>query len=196
MSENMSSDFSRLFSDPSALSSLASLIRTMNAGAPDANKVIEAAPADNRPVTASPSENSTDFVPQQTASEDNATASDDISVQRDAQNSYVGGSQELDPLSAMLANPEILAKLPQIISAARPILSSLQSSRSQTPALDASNPRSSASASQSANSSPHTLLLSALKPYLSQSRQDALDGIVRITGLMEVMRMLRPPENK
>ncbi len=194
MSENMSSDFSRLFSDPSALSSLASIIRTMNASTAESNKVIEATPDDSHPAEANFSNNSTNFEPQQTAFESNATATDDISLQNGAQSPAPESRQDIDPLSAMLANPEILARLPQIISAARPILSSIQSSPSQAPSADASHPRS--SASQNANASPHTLLLSALKPYLSQSRQDALDGIVRITGLMEVMRMLRPPENK
>ncbi len=194
MSENMSSDFSRLFSDPSALSSLASLIRTMNNSTADTTKVIEATPVENQPAAAPMSENSTDFTPQRITVDSNATATDDISMQNGAQSPAEENRQDIDPLSAMLANPEILAKLPQIISAARPILSSLQSSTAQPHSQDASHPP--LSASQNTNSSPHTLLLSALKPYLSQSRQDALDGIVRITGLMEVMRMLRPPENK
>lgn len=76
-------------------------------------------------------------------------------------------------LAAMLSNPEIMAKLPEVMSAIAPVL-------------------------KGANAPPHkathdkrTALLLALRPYLSPARCEAIDYIARIEKLSDVVKNLK-----
>lgn len=83
-----------------------------------------------------------------------------------------------DILASMLSNPEILSKLPQMMNLLRGM---------QTP--KPSPPRK--------NAPPKTQtdyrndLLLALRPFLSKERRDAIDTILQVTRLGELVRKMR-----
>lgn len=82
-----------------------------------------------------------------------------------------------DALSALLSDPSILQRLPQIISVMRPLLntSSSPSENSSTPTVQPSK----------TDNNRDQLLLS-LKPFLSPSRCEAIDTMLRIARLGEL----------
>ena len=107
-----------------------------------------------------------------------------------------GSPPSPDILSSLLSNKELISKLPQIISVAKPILelmSSQPSPKSQTthtnsepdklPAYPAASARSKSEADRSA-------LLCAMKPYLSQDRQNAIDYIIKLSRLGDILKTL------
>lgn len=106
--------------------------------------------------------------------------------------------QEANPLAGLLQNPNLLVSLPRILSAAGPILSALapgsptavQSGENTEKAIASGNFR------EKNAISPHAALLHALRPYLSPHRQQAVDNIVKMAGLMETFRQLQPPESR
>lgn len=170
MSENLSPDIEKLLSDPNVLSSIAEAVRSINTVSPNSEKMSE---------TPNPSA----VLPQ--ASLEASEPADAVIPQTVLPN----GNDDI--ISSMLSNPEIISKLPQIVAAAKPIIQSIQG----MPKNENSKTES-AIGSEKTDASPHTMLLKALRPYLSEQRRDALDGIVKIAGLMEVMKMLDPPKRK
>lgn len=83
-------------------------------------------------------------------------------------------------LSGLLSNPEMLAKLPAMIEAVKPLLGNLSAPQ-----------EAETKAEQNANKSDHdkrTALLLALKPYLGKERADAIDYIVKISGITDMLR--------
>ncbi len=110
----------------------------------------------------------------------------------------VGG----DIFSALLSNPELLSKLPTILSTVKPIIellgsggniqaSATQSSAPQA-AISAITPQSAPAALQRTNpsSDSRTALLCAMKPYLSRERQNAIDYIVKLGRLGDILKTL------
>lgn len=111
-----------------------------------------------------------------------------------------------DILSALLSNPELIAKLPTILSSIKPILDMLKSAGAATPSIsptaavptsavastdtgtDSSAPASLVRHSPGADS--RTALLCAMKPYLSRDRQNAIDYIVKIGKLGDILKTL------
>ena len=89
-----------------------------------------------------------------------------------------------DMLSSVLSDPAFLAKMPQMLSAIAPML---QNANAAAPALPAA-PSTAASTSDQAK---RNALLLALKPYLSHERAEAVDHIIRLTGLIELFSLLR-----
>lgn len=76
-----------------------------------------------------------------------------------------------DALSSVLSNPELMAKLPDIMAALTPVLKG-----------------------QSAKKAPcdkRTALLLALRPYLSAGRCEAIDYITRIGKLGDVIKTIK-----
>jgi hypothetical protein len=119
---------------------------------------------------------------QNTANDQNATAA-------------IGGSGDI--LSALLSNPELIAKLPTIISSIKPIIEMLGKSNSVTSetvsanALPAkSDPAKPVSAPSSRTQSSRTDLLCAMKPYLSEDRRNAIDYIVKLGRLGDILKTL------
>lgn len=101
-----------------------------------------------------------------------------------------------DILSSIISNPEILSKLPQMLSVIKPILESVSANASNTRQADV----------QSADSTPavvytkpntrppmqdnRTALLNAMKPYLGAERREAIDYIVKLGKLGEILKSL------
>ncbi len=118
-----------------------------------------------------------------------------------------------DILSSLLSNPELLSKLPTIISTVKPIMEMLSSSAAGGGAASApsSAPSSVPTFSPSPSSSPsdgndavaasashphrrgddrRAALLCALKPYLSSDRRQAIDYIIKLDRLGDVLKTL------
>lgn len=94
-----------------------------------------------------------------------------------------------DGLGAVLSNPELLAKLPQVMAMLRPMM---EQSAAQTAAPPADAPAVPASAPAAEKKPPdnRTALLLALKPFLSEDRRNAVDAMLRISALGDVLRRL------
>ncbi len=119
-----------------------------------------------------------------------------------------GGTNPLgDIFSSVLSNPELLSKLPTIISSVKPIIemfgkgfyaaaatSAEASSNAVATSADATASTAVAKVKDipvSAKSSDsRTALLCAMKPYLSDERRNAVDYIVKISRLGEILKTL------
>ena len=106
-----------------------------------------------------------------------------------------------DIISSLLSNPELLSKLPSIISAVKPMIDML--GRGQT-SIEAGIPQASSNGKISdqtaAAFAPHNVhkkeidhradLLCAMKPYLNQDRQSAIDYIIKLSRLGDILKTL------
>lgn len=114
-----------------------------------------------------------------------------------------------DVLSSLLSNPELLSKLPAIISTVKPIMEILSSSLASSgatsasssvptfsPSPSASPPKNDGTVPTLASPSHHrgddrrAALLCALKPYLSSDRRQAIDYIIKLDRLGDVLKTL------
>ena len=87
-----------------------------------------------------------------------------------------------DGLASVLENPELMAKLPQIMSMLGPMLS--------TPTVGVGSPSSPRPPRRSPEDCRNDLLL-ALKPFLSPERCRAIDTLLRISRLGNVIRQMK-----
>ena len=85
-----------------------------------------------------------------------------------------------DGLAAILSDPAMLEKLPQMIAVMKPLLGS----------LTAPQPKQEKDTDQSPTACRNNLLL-ALKPFLSPHRRDAIDTMLRISHLGNVFSQLK-----
>ena len=100
-----------------------------------------------------------------------------------------------DIFSALLSNPELLSKLPQILSVVKPLL---ESSQIFTQAPQSQKEIESAPASlisvkpqqHQKQTDNRSALLYAMKPYLGHDRQQAIDYIVKLGKLGEILKSL------
>ena len=119
-----------------------------------------------------------------------------------------GGGGDL--LASLLSNPELIAKLPAILSSIKPIIDMLKTSGIMTTPVSATvsaapeAPDSVAASSDgeqtgdvpaalikhSPGADSRTALLCAMKPYLSHDRQNAIDYIVKIGRLGDILKTL------
>ena len=83
-----------------------------------------------------------------------------------------------DALSALLSNPEILAKLPQMMNL-------LRGMQMPSPPPPGKNPP------PKTQTDYRNDLLLALRPFLSKERRDAIDTILQVTRLGELVRKMR-----
>lgn len=110
-----------------------------------------------------------------------------------------------DILSALLSSPELLSKLPTILSSVKPILDMLKGSGAitqsfspptvptsavPTPNTDTQKDTSASLVRHSPGADSRTALLCAMKPYLSRDRQNAIDYIVKIGRLGDILKTL------
>ena len=102
-----------------------------------------------------------------------------------------------DGLGAVLSNPELMAKLPQIMAMLRPMLEQQPAADSTTGASPAAAQTAPAGPAVPAIATPQkkatdrrTALLVALKPFLSDDRKNAVDAMLRISALGDVLRRL------
>ena len=96
----------------------------------------------------------------------------------------VTGGEPVDAFSALLSDPTILQRLPQMISLIKPLLNVPPSSPDSHEAMP--------TAARASKSDTHRdQLLLSLKPFLSPSRCEAIDTILRIARLGEVFGPLK-----
>lgn len=102
-----------------------------------------------------------------------------------------------DLLSALTSDPEIMSKLPGMIAAAKPIIEMLTASSGQGAQQKSSDGAASAIAPQgklpppkSHENDSRSALLCAMKPYLSADRRQAVDYIVRLGRLGDILKTL------
>lgn len=88
-----------------------------------------------------------------------------------------------DGLSALLSNPEMMEKLPGMIATLAPVMSGLQS-----PARTETEKNAPAHANRAGC---RDQLLLSLKPFLSQKRCDAIDTMLRIAALSQVLGQMK-----
>lgn len=115
--------------------------------------------------------------------------------------SSAGGSgatnQFGDIFSSLLSNPDLLIKLPSIISAAKPILDIFSQAQKNTtaekdvPAISAMNIEG-GKAGHSSSREPdcRNALLCAMKPYLSSDRQRTVDYVIKLSRLGDILKTL------
>ena len=104
------------------------------------------------------------------------------------------GGQDTDGLAGVLANPELMSKLPQIMAMLKPMLSA--SAPSENPSAASENASETAAlpvaiAPKAPSPSCRDDLLLALKPFLSAGRCEAVDTIIRLSRLGAVLKHLR-----
>lgn len=96
-----------------------------------------------------------------------------------------------DLISSLLSNPELISKLPTIISTVKPILEMLgNASKSQ-----ATESITTVATPQQSNNTSHNRdrraeLLCAMKPYLSHDRCEAIDYIIKLSRLGDILKTL------
>ena len=106
-----------------------------------------------------------------------------------------------DIFSSLLSNPDLLVKLPSIISAAKPIIDMFsQSQRNASPSQSDSVPASVTLSNAEGKSVPtrtlgreaecRNALLCAMKPYLSSDRQNTIDYSVKLSRLGDILKTL------
>ena len=102
-----------------------------------------------------------------------------------------------DVISALTSDPELMSKLPGMIAAAKPIIEMLTASSGQNSQQKSGDGAISTIAPQGKLSSPRlpendsrSALLCAMKPYLSHDRQQAIDYIVKLGRLGDILKTL------
>ncbi len=118
-----------------------------------------------------------------------------------------------DVFSSLLSNPELIAKLPVIISSVKPIIEMLGKGFSSGASVGTATEASGGTVTASATPAPsaeatvgaaaikdvpvhargsdsRTALLCAMKPYLSDDRRNAVDYIVKLSRLGEILKTL------
>ena len=107
--------------------------------------------------------------------------------------SATGGSTLI---SSLLSNPELLSKLPDLISVVSPLLSGLSlgggnAAASSSPSLqNQAKPTGAIIQTQSREVQNSNALLCALKPYLKKERQDAIDYMIKLSRLGDILKTL------
>lgn len=115
-------------------------------------------------------------------------------------------------ISQLLQNPEIAAKLPRIMEALAPVMAEMKAEKAagaSTPAAPVEPAQSAAaeaaapadgiaaaladgtalpvSVGKASSASRRMALLRALSPYLSEERQSALDTVMKVSTLLELL---------
>jgi len=104
-----------------------------------------------------------------------------------------------DMLSSLLSNPDFISKLPQMISAIKPLMDVMgkpQGTAASSPASEgniaatSSTPAYPAASARAKSESDRAALLCAMKPYLSHNRQNAVDYIIKLSRLGDILKTL------
>ncbi len=83
-----------------------------------------------------------------------------------------GGEEKAAPAAVPQISPDMLSKLPQMMSALAPLLSGGEKKSNSTAGDDGEKRKR---------------LLAALRPYLSGARRDAVDSIMKVTEMTDIM---------
>ena len=92
-----------------------------------------------------------------------------------------------DLLSALSSNPELLSKLPVLLSAAKPVME-LFSGASGAGKEQSAAPMG--KESEKSDSDRRAALLCAMKPYLSRERQATVDYVIKLSRLGDILKSL------
>ena len=112
--------------------------------------------------------------------------------------------ENLGGFASLLQNPDVMAKLPRIMEALAPVMEEMKAENGEkvtnkvqeegapesAPAsAEAQNMLTSllSGASQKGKSSPRYALLRALMPYLSDNRKEAMEYILKVSSLIDVL---------
>ncbi len=105
-----------------------------------------------------------------------------------------------DIMSALLSNPDLLSKLPSLLSSIKPIMEMLGKSSIPASSNMSDGNAEPVSTIPSGISSPkhqpkseadrRSALLCAMKPYLNQDRQNTIDYIIKISRLGDILKTL------
>ena len=122
------------------------------------------------------------------ASNENTPQQEEKSAQRsdlpvhdpDSTRAVSASAMPSDGLAAILSDPAMLEKLPQMIAVMKPLLGALSVPPQKTGSVPPSDP-----------TACRNNLLLALKPFLSPHRRDAIDTILRISQLGNVFSQLK-----
>jgi hypothetical protein len=100
-------------------------------------------------------------------------------------------STSTDIFSSLLANPELLANLPKIISTVKPLMEMLGNKEAAKPA-DTAVPTSAgvSSATEKKDTDRRAALLCAMKPYLSPDRCRTIDYVIKLSHLGDILKTL------
>ncbi|MBE6680154.1 MAG: hypothetical protein E7598_06495 [Ruminococcaceae bacterium] len=100
-------------------------------------------------------------------------------------------------LSSLLQNPDIAAKLPRIMEALGPVMAEMRSEGGEKTEEDTTddkseNPIGAALAAvngkgKNRSSARRCTLLKALEPYLSPNRREAMEYIIKVTSLIDLL---------
>ena len=94
-------------------------------------------------------------------------------------------------LSSLLQNPDIAAKLPRIMEALGPVMAEMhEENKAQQPQSEApQNPTAvpALGGGKNKNSARRCALLKALEPYLSENRREAMEYIIKVTSLIDLL---------
>ncbi|MBQ4043886.1 MAG: hypothetical protein IJD06_07820 [Clostridia bacterium] len=96
----------------------------------------------------------------------------------------VQGGESEQPPAIPTVTPEMMAKLPQMMSALAPLVGSAKKADSEKKEEGRTN---------AADSEKRKKLLMALRPYLSENRRDAVDGILKMTEMTDLLGGLQLP---
>ena len=97
-----------------------------------------------------------------------------------------GGEGEQTP-AIPTVTPEVMAKLPQMMSALAPLVGSAKKADSDKKEEGRTN---------TADSEKRKKLLMALRPYLSDNRREAVDGILKMTEMTDLLGGLQLPGSR
>lgn len=96
----------------------------------------------------------------------------------------------IDGLGAVLSNPELMAKLPQVMAMLRPMMEQATAGGASAPAESAPTALQTSGGVQKKPADNRSALLLALKPFLSEDRRNAVDAMLRLSALGDVLRKL------
>ena len=108
--------------------------------------------------------------------------------------------------SSLLQNPDIAAKLPRIMEALKPVMEEMRAEQGGAPAPTGSTDGEKATEAAAApspdlpaglllggggkprqGSARRCALLTALEPYLSENRREAMEYIIQVSSLIEIL---------
>ena len=107
----------------------------------------------------------------------------------------ISATPQNDLISSLLSNPELISKLPTLISTIKPIFEMLGATgggKAQETAsvAAATTSRSEEKSGGTTGGDRRSALLCAMKPYLCKDRRDAIDYVIKLSRLGDVLKTL------
>ena len=130
-------------------------------------------------------------------------ASETVPATSSAEGLPTGGQADL--FSSLLSDPRLLSKLPALLSMAKPILELMTTQNRHEVATSPQAAEKMPATASVPTSAPHptgeqrrsgdptdrrAALLCAMKPYLSHDRQNAIDYIIKLSRLGDILKSL------